>query len=165
MGATRNLPPTLQGLTEQERIFVFSYVNGGNAESAKRDARYPDTTSAQLILRRPSVGVAVRAEIMRLMATEGASIGFNGLKRIAQDRTLPAAAQVAAQKALLQGAGLLDAPQDPKESKSINDMTREELHSYIEGKRAEIDKLEAAIADRARDITPKPDAQPTEMLD
>lgn len=155
----------MRGLTEQEREFVRYYVLQGSVEDAKRHANYPKETSGHVLLRRPQIGLAVRAEIMRLLATEGAQIGYGGLRRIAQDLQAPAAAQVAAQKALLQAAGLLDAPQQDKETKSINDMSREELHTYIESKRKEIDSMEAQLADRARDVTPRPDTQPTDMLE
>lgn len=144
----------MQALTDQERMFVLAYVRLGNAEAAKTEARYQDTASAQYILRRPSVGVAVRAEIVRQLATDGAAIGFHSLKRIARDEKLPAAAQVAAAKALLQGAGLLEGPAEGKESKPINEMDRDELRSFIEAKRQEIDKIERELADRAHDITP-----------
>lgn len=153
------------GMTEQERDFVRDYAQRGDAEGAKKLAGYVDPTSAHYLLRKPHVAMAVRAEIIRLMATEGAQIGFRSLKRIAKDESLPAAAQVAAAKALLQGAGLLDAPTDQKESKSINDMTRDELRQYIEGRRDEIDKMEARLADGARDITPKANAQAPDFLE
>lgn len=153
------LPAVYLSLTEQERKFVFAYAQNGDAESSKRLAGYEDPTSGHYLLRRPHIASALRAEVTRLLATEGAQIGFKSLKRIAKDTKAPAAAQVAAAKALLQGAGLLDAPQQDKESKSINDMSREELRAYIESKRADIEKMESALADRALDITPKADAQ------
>lgn len=158
-------PAIFVGLTEQERAFVVAYAARGDAEASKRDARYQDTTTGQHLLRRPHIALAVRAEIRRLFATEGAQISYRSLKRIALDEKAPAAAQVAAAKALAQAAGLLDAPTDQKETKSINDMTREELHTYIESKRADIDKMEAALADRAQDITPNTNTQAPDLLD
>jgi hypothetical protein len=71
---------------------------------------------------------------------------------------------VAAAKALLQGAGLLDQPQERKDSKSINDMTRDELREYIESKKAEIDGMEKRLADGALDITPKAATQNLDPL-
>lgn len=148
------MPVTMQGLTEQERAFVVAYAQNGDAPSSKRIAGYAEQDQASLILRRPHVGAAVRAEVVRLLATEGAAIGFGGLKRIAQDTKAPAAAQVAAAKALLQGAGLLEGPAEGKESKPINEMDRDELRSFIDSKRQEIDRIERELSDRARDITP-----------
>ena len=151
MGA---LPITMQALTEQERAFAVLYCKIGNAEIAKRESGYADNASANVLLRKPHMAAAIRAEILRLMTTEGAVIGFGGLKRIAQDTKAPAAAQVAAQKALLQGAGMLEGPAEGKESKPINEMDRDELRSFIEAKRQEIDRIERELSDRARDITP-----------
>lgn len=162
MGA---LPITMQGLTEQERQFAIMYCKLGNGELAKRESGYTDNASATVLLRKPHMALAIRAEIMRLLATEGAVIGFGGLKRIAQDTKAPAAAQVAAQKALLQGAGLLEGPAEGKESKPINEMDRDELRSFIEAKRQEIDRIERELSDRARDITPGDAPQPLDPFE
>lgn len=160
-----HLPATLRGLTEQERQFAILYCKVGNAELAKRESGYADNASANVLLRKPHVAAAIRAEVVRLMSTEGAVIGFGGLKRIAQDTKAPAAAQVAAQKALLQGAGLLEGPAEGKESKPINEMDRDELRSFIDSKRQEIDRIERELSDRARDITPGDAPQPLDPFE
>ncbi len=144
----------MRDLSDQERVFVLEFVKNGDTVSSKRAAGYAETVQGSMLLRRPHVAGAVRAELVRLITTEGASIGFAGLKRIAQDTKAPAAAQVAAQKALLQGAGLLEGPAEGKESKPINEMDRDELRSFIDSKRQEIDRIERELADRAHDITP-----------
>lgn len=160
-----SLPPALACLTEQERAFVKYYCAGNSPEAAKILARYQDTASAHGLLRRADVGAAIRAEVMRLMATEGATIGFNGLKRIAQDTKAPAAAQVAAQKALLQGAGLLDRQEQTKEGRDIKDMSRDELRDYIASKQKEIEEITSRLAEGALDITPTPDKQPADIFE
>ena len=159
------LPAVYAGLTAQECAFVFSYCQSGNAELAKRTSGYTTTTGGHMILRRPAVAAAVRAEITRLLATEGATIAYSGLARIARDTKAPAAAQVAAQKALLQAAGLLEAPQQGKEVKSINDMSRDELRDYIESKREEVNRFEAELANRAANIGSGSTSQPSDMFD
>lgn len=165
MGINPNLPATMQVLTEQERIFVVALAKSGDTLSAKKLARYPDTTQTGHILRRPVVAVALRAEITRIIAGEGAAIGLGGLMRIAKDSKAPAAAQVAAQKALLQAAGFLEAPQEGGNTKPINEMGRDELRAFIDTKRADIAKLENEIADRARDITPGEGGQPLDPFE
>lgn len=165
MGANASYAPALIACTDEERRFVLAFIEGGNAENAKLSSGYSTSVPGTEILRRPRVAAALRAEVMRQMATDGARIGYGCLKRVAQDRNSPAAAQVAAAKALLQGAGLLDqAPQD-QNTKSINDMSRDELRSYIESKRADIERMEAALADRAQDVTPKADSEPTDPFE
>ncbi len=156
MAAGANLAPALQALTEQQRQFVMRAVRGGDYTRAKIEAGYADSVDPCQILRDPRVAAALRAEVARQLATDGASIGYGTLKRIAQDKQAPAAAQVAAAKALLQGAGLLDQPQQGKETKSINDMTRDELRDYIESKKTEIEGMEKRLAEGATNITPKP---------
>lgn len=165
MGTNASYAPTLVALSDDERRFVLAFIESGNAENAKAVSGYHTPVKGADLLRRPMVSAALRFEVARQLATEGAQIGYGCLKRIARDTKAPAAAQVAAAKALLQGAGLLDAPTDQKETKSINDMTREELHTYIESKRADIDKMEAALADRTQDITPNTNTQAPDLLD
>lgn len=164
MGASRNHSPALQALSDQQRNFVRLAVRCGDYTRAKIDAGYVDSVHPSDILRDPKVALALRAEVARQLATDGAQIGFGTLKRIAQDKQAPAAAQVAAAKALLQGAGLLDQPQQGKESKSINDMTRDELREYIESKKAEIDGMERKLADGAIDVTPIAQSQALDPL-
>jgi hypothetical protein len=160
MGASDNRAPALLALTEKQRNFISIAIRTGDFTRAKSDAGYADSVDYNLLLRDPRIAAAFRGEVARQLATDGASIGYGTLKRIAQDKQAPAAAQVAAAKALLQGAGLLDAPQDRKDSKSINDMTRDELREYIESKKAEIDGMERKLAEGARDITPGRDSEP-----
>jgi hypothetical protein len=165
MTANSNLAPVMRALSEEDRRFVLAYVEGGNAEAAKVHSGYSTTVQGSDLLRRPHIAAALRWEVARQMATDGASIGFRTLKRLATDLKMPGAVQATAAKALLQGAGLLDAPTDQKESKSINDMTRDELHTYIESKRAEIDQMEAKLAEGARDVTPVATPQPLDPFE
>jgi len=160
MGASNNIAPALLALTEQQRNFVRLAVKTGDYTRAKSEAGYAPSVDPSNILRDPRVAAALRGEVARQLATDGAQIGFGTLKRIAQDQKAPAAAQVAAAKALLQGAGLLDQAPQSKETKSINDMTRDELRDYIKEKAEFIDKAERELAERATDITPLSDSEP-----
>jgi hypothetical protein len=165
MSDNPNLPAPMRILSQQERDFVLAYVKFGNAKNAKIEAGYADSASESYLMRRPAIAAAIRAEVVRQLATEGAQIGFGCLKRIAKDEKAPAAAQVSAAKALLQAAGLLEAPTDSGKSKSINDMDRDELRGYIEQKRAEVDQLEARLASGAQDITPGRDSDASSHVD
>lgn len=158
MAAT--LPSVMKALSAQERSFVIAFVDCGNAKSAKMESGYGETTKGQDLLRQSHVSAAIRYEVARRLATEGAQIGYGALKRIAQDLWAPAAAQVSAAKALLQAAGLLEAPQEGNKTKSINDMDREELRDYISKTRAQIEQIEAGLAAKAQDITPAGDSEP-----
>lgn len=156
MGASNNLPAAVRALSDDERRFILHYIECGNAEAAKAVSGYHTTVQGSEILRRPHMAAALRAEVTRQLATDGARIGYHTLRRIAQDQKAPAAAQVAAAKTLLQGAGLLESPDKPKDAKSINDMTRDELREYIESKRQEIEGMEKRLADGALNVTPQP---------
>lgn len=165
MGGNPNQAPAIRNLTDEERRFIYTYISVGNAEEAKRVSGYSTNLLGNDLLRRPHMAAALRWEVARQLATDGARIGYGCLKRIAQDQKAPAAAQVAAAKALLQGAGLLEAPRQQEESKSINDMDRDELRQFIENKRADIDRMEAKLAEQAQDVTPKPNPQASDLLD
>lgn len=160
MGAGAHLSPALQGLSEQQRTFIRMAVRSGDFTRAKMEAGYAASVDPYHLLRDTRLAAALRAEVARQLATDGANIGYGTLKRIAADAKAPAAAQVAAAKALLQGAGLLDQPQERKETKSINDMSRDELRDYIESKRGEIEAMEQKLAAGAVDVTPRSDSEP-----
>jgi phage terminase small subunit len=148
----------VRSLTEQQRNFVHAFVGSGNAKDAKSKAGYGDTVQGSFLLRHPAIAAAIRYEVGRQLATEGAQIGYGALKRIALDTQAPAAAQVAAAKALLQGAGLLEPQEKQADSKPLTAYSQTELREFIETKRGEIDRIEATLADRAPVIgsgTPK----------
>jgi len=153
MAENKTLPMPLRVLDEKQRKFVSTFVSTGNAEAATSASGY-EITSQYYLLRRPDIIAAIRFEVQRRLATEGASVGYGAILEVARDEKAPGAARVAAGKALLTAAGLLEAPQAGKEAKSINDMTRDELRDFIEAKRAEVDKMEAALADRAAILNP-----------
>lgn len=160
MGVNESYAPAIVRLSDVERKFVLHYIEFGNAEQAKAVSGYHTTVLGSQLLHRPSIAAAMRAEVARQMATDGARIGYGCLKRIAKDTKAPAAAQVAAAKALLQGAGLLDAPDKPTDSKPLTEYSREELRDYIVSKQTEIERMEAELAARATDITPVRDSEP-----
>jgi phage terminase small subunit len=162
MAYVNNLPTVFRALDERERKFVYQYVSCGNGETAKSLSGYADGVQGSYLLRRPTIMAAIRFEVARLLATEGAQVGYGCLKRIAQDTAAPAAAQVSAAKALLQAAGLLDAPNKSGETKALTAYSQAELRDYMEQKKGEIEQMESALAGRATDVTPNVDTQPVD---
>lgn len=97
-------------MTEKQRAFVIEYArNGGNASAAARAAGYPEKSAheqGRQQLEKPHIREAIYKELMKLRHRSGA-IGLSALINIAQDDKNPAAARVAAARALIDHAGLL----------------------------------------------------------
>lgn len=138
--------------TEQERKFI-RLVSDGTAETAAAVTCGFSEDYGYKLVRQPAISAAIRGEVMRLLAIDGVVIGRKALRAIANDTTAPAAARVSAGKALLQAGGLLEATAESRHSKSLNEMTRDELRAFIESAEKEIDQAETVISNRATLIT------------
>lgn len=108
-------------LTDMQKEFARRFAaNGGNAREAAIAAGYSEV-SADDIGRRtaalPHVAELILKELMGLRASSGA-VGLAALTRIAQSNTAPAAAVVAAARALLEHAGLLGTAKEIAESRA-----------------------------------------------
>ena len=97
-------------LTELQAAFAIAYAtNGGDATQAAIDAGYSEKSAVDLgrrALSNPQVQELILCELTRLRCRSGA-IGLHALIRIAQSPAAPAAAVVAAGRALAEHAGLL----------------------------------------------------------
>lgn len=159
-GRTGQFIPSGQ-LTEKQRLFVRCYVrNGGNAMAAARQAGYGGEGSARArsweLLQKPHILAAVRAERERYIASDLANLAAGTMRAILEDENAPRAVQFQAAKWCLERAGhKTDELEDLLNGrKSLNDMTIEELQTFINAGGAALEKLQH---DRARviDITPE----------
>ena len=108
-------------LTKQQEAFVLHYViGGGNATAAAIAAGYSERTAREQgyqLLRKSHVREAVHRELMRQRVRSGV-VGLNALVQIAEDAKAPAAARVAAARALMEHAGQLGAGKDMAEARA-----------------------------------------------
>jgi hypothetical protein len=114
-------------LTEQQKRFVLEYASGegaaGNASEAARRAGYSPPSAAEIgrqLLEKPHVREAIYRELVRLRHRSGA-VGLDALIRIAQSDKAPAAARVAAGRALCEHAGLLGTAKDTAATRAAAD--------------------------------------------
>ena len=153
-------------LTDKQLIFVRTLIETGSREQASIAAGYTgadNSTLAYRALSSPAVNTAVLVETRRRFAAL-APVALEVLRKIMCDDTAPKGVRVDAAKAVLDRAGLV-APRHGDQqgpTKALNEMTREELKSFI-------DASEGELARRAKDVsapealTPKP--QVTDLLD
>lgn len=96
-------------MTDKQQAFVLEYArNGGNASAAARVAGYPEKSAheqGRQQLEKPHIREAIHRELMKLRYRSGA-IGLSALISIAQNEDGPAAARVAAARALIEHAGI-----------------------------------------------------------
>lgn len=95
--------------TEMQKNFAIAYANnGGDHVQAALDAGYSETSARQIscrMLRMPHVNEMIMAALCNQKPRAGA-IGLKALEHVAQSETAPAAARVAAGRALIEFAGL-----------------------------------------------------------
>jgi len=146
---------TIQELNAQQRAFVESFIEHGDARRAAKEAGYKETvvrTADLQMLGAPRIAFAI-AMAARGRLARAVPMALNTLEYLAQNAQSEKV-KLDASKAILDRAGLVP-PAPPKEDKNmvekpLNEMTVEEL-------RALADKLEGELAGRAKDVTPDSD--------
>ena len=112
--------------TEMQSAFAVHYVsNGGDATKAAIAAGYSEHTAGQLgwqQLQKPVVRELIYKELLRQRTRSGV-VGLNALVRIAEDTKAPAAARVAAARALMEHAGLIGAARDQTAIRAADEPT------------------------------------------
>lgn len=142
-----------RGPSEQQQAFIDYLVNNASTPTeAARQAGYAHPKqSAYLLTRTPHIMAAVRQARQTCYQGELASLSVDTLKRVMRDDDAPASAKVSAARTALELAGDLGkAADDITSSKSLAEMTPDELGSLI-------DKWEGERATLATDITPAAD--------
>ena len=124
-------------MTEKQCAFVLEYArNGGNASAAARVAGYPEKSAheqGRQQLEKPHIREAIYKELMKLRYRSGV-VGLSALVRIAEDDTKPAAAQVAAARALIEHSGLMVwSKEDPDLAENNPDLKIIDYSSVLDG--------------------------------
>jgi phage terminase small subunit len=107
----------------QDRFALLFAMNGGNASQAAKEAGYSEKSAGEIgrqLLEKPHVHAAVLRHLMRLRFRSGV-VGITALVRIAEDAKAPAAARVAAARALCEHAGLLGPAKEVEPSREAAD--------------------------------------------
>jgi hypothetical protein len=144
---------TPTGVTEQAVIFIRSLIASGDVALASERCGFSDSRGHAL-LRDPRMIQAVRAEMTKMLAVDGAPTAFRALTRIAKDDNAPAGARVMAAKALLSAAGYGEGQVKPQgEAKALNEMTPDELRDLIARHEKEIDAIESTLASKATPVS------------
>jgi hypothetical protein len=161
-------------LTTMQRAFVrFVVRNGGNAKGAARQAGYGGQHDAGAraweLMQNPRVVAAIQRERQRYISAELASIAAGTMRDIMQDENAPRAVQFQAAKWCLEQAGHKSDEIDELLSgaKSLNDMTIEELQTFINAGGMALGELQKKRL-QVIDITPEcaqVSAQPDSVLD
>lgn len=128
----------MQYLTALQSRFVHYLVNGAaSATEAARLAGYEGSSirqNASQLMRKPHVQAAIKQEQFLRLSGSLANTALNTLAEIMTDQNAPAGARVSAAVTVLERAGLhhdVGAKQLAEVNKSVNEMTREELESFI----------------------------------
>tara|TARA_B100001758_G_scaffold200980_1_gene179879 strand:+ start:52 stop:498 length:447 start_codon:yes stop_codon:yes gene_type:complete len=138
-----------RSITDQQREFVNYLVRESkNPTEAARLAGYAHPKqSAYDLTRNPSIAALMRQTRQTVYQTELASLSADTLRNVMLDIDAPASAKVSAARTALELAGDLNkGSDDPTSSRSLSEMSPDELAGII-------DQWESERAELAKDIT------------
>lgn len=145
----------IDGLTPMQVAFVAFTVEGFPPKEAAKRAGYADyVQSSTNLLNSPAVAAAIHKSVQ--VALQGdAPINLAVLRKIRDDDAAPARTRADISIKLLALAGFVQpSKSDGKAQKPISEMTQAELIDYVEANRAIVDRAEAELASKAKDVTP-----------
>jgi hypothetical protein len=149
-------------LTEQQRELVrYIVVQGKSLEEAANLAGY-HPKSVYRTLRLPAVAAAVSESIQLDLAAVGAPLAYRVAKSLLQDEKVSARVRADLSIKVLDRAGHITPTRRDlvPQQKALSEMSRDELAAFIERNQAEIDRIEAESASRARDISAQTPTEP-----
>jgi hypothetical protein len=139
----------LADLDETKREFVRRVAKGESPSTVGESLGLCHQAHNNL-LRQTAVVWAIRVERQRLLATEGASLGYAVLMRLAGDETVNSGVRRQAARDLL----ALGGHSAPKPESNVNDTRDKPLSEMTsEQLRALVDKLDSELAERAKDVS------------
>lgn len=153
----------LQLNKQAHRDFVRQVARGVPLEVAAEAIGY-NRASAYRLAATPAVARAIQAEIARLLVTEAAPLAFNQVRKILKDDSTSPRVRADLATKVLQLAGVGQRHAESAIDKPLNEMSSEELRTYVERNRAEIDRLESELAARAKEVS-VPDSEPSAGAD
>lgn len=137
----------MENLTEKQSLFVQHLVNGASsATDAARRAGYSGDGVRQVasqLMRKDHVQAAVRELQFLKLNGDLANIALETLRSVMQDESAPAGTRVTASVAVLERAGFsAQSGKEARQSKSVQDMTNEELAEFIASSRRFLEQHE-----------------------
>lgn len=121
-------------LTDQQTSFVEQLVSNGCTQTeAARRAGYADPgMEAWRLMRKPHVIAAVREHRERLISGSLANVAAETFREVMENKAYPAAARVAAARAVWEAAGHFSgADKNKGQDRPLNEMTEDELRAFI----------------------------------
>jgi len=165
---------TRQGLSERQAAFVSAYLKSGLSGKAALEAGYSNVNDGSRLLRVSHVVAAIHREIQRELVVDAAPLAFRTIHDMMKAKDTPHGIKADLAVKVMKLAGHVQPTnRDQAAEKQPAEMTREEMVAYIERSQAEIDRFEAELAARAKDvsgqgsepITPLAEPKPLPFLD
>lgn len=149
---------TIHGLSEKQTAFVVA-LRHMSPDDAAKSAGYDGRNAHTYLLSVPAVLQAVHADVQRNLQAD-APVNLRVLRKIRDDDAAPARVRADIGIKMLHLAGhVAPTTRDDKPQKALSDMTQAELLEHIERNQAAIEKAEAELMAKAKDITPSDSVQ------
>ncbi len=145
---------TALGLTERQAEFVKCYIITGDIGGSALKAGYSSVVDGSRLLRLSHVVAAVHREIQRQLISDVAPLAFRTIRRMLEAPDTPHGVRAdLAIKAMRLAGHVQPTNRDQVAEKAPSEMTRDEMLAWIDRNQAEIDKAEAELARRAKDVS------------
>lgn len=137
--------------SDRQKAFVQAFVETGNATKAAEMAGYAARHAQSIgsrLASRPDIARQIRVQQMAFAQAYLVPAANQAILTILKDSKAPAGARVQAARLAYEAGGVMPEKGEEGGAKELHEMTAEEL-------RAALDKVEAALAGQAVDVTPE----------
>lgn len=137
----------LDSLTPMQRAFVAAKLDGATIQEAAAAAGYTSQTVAWELIRNPTIARAIEEGTKASLRYDMGPTALKVLHELASDAKQTGHTRTSAAKALSSYSGYAFSPSNLTFQKSVADMSADEIATAVA-------KLQATMADRAKDVTP-----------
>lgn len=144
-------------LNERQKVFLDALISGANQVTAAEIAGYSNPrVDGSRVANTPAVIAALQAGVRRSLELDVAT-NLRVLRKIRDDEAAPARVRADIGVKLMALAGVIQpTTREEAQAKPLSEMTQAELLEHIERNQAAIDKAEAELMAKAKDVTPAP---------
>lgn len=156
------------GLNDRQAEFARLVSLGTSPGDSALKAGYKSPEQAWQIVAHPHVAAAIHYELQRQIMLEGAPLAYKTIVSIIKNEKASERVRGDLSVRLLNLAGFVPptpVAQKDQSDKSLSEMTAAELVGFIDRNQAEIARLEAELAARAKDVTPGGIAQDMPVIE
>lgn len=153
-------------LDDRHKAFIEFVIRDGldTAVASERAGFHPQY--GYTILKKPAVVATIHQMIQTDLVTVAAPAAFRVAKSLMLDEKVSPRVRADISFKFMDRAGhITPASKEGKQQKALSEMTRDEMLHFIETNQAQIDRIEAELAERATDVSAPRNAPDPALID